>query len=141
MVGTQKGGYLTKQYYAAYQAIQCDTDGTDCGTKLGIDITLTPDVIEDYYYQNIMTPKGPVPLTSENRKDFENKKVTVRSSMFCRSDKICSVCAGRRFYMMGIKNIGLTSGRVTNTLLNASMKNFHEAKVKFDEVDLSTLLI
>ena len=140
-VGTQKGGYLTKQYYAAYQSIQCDEDGTDCGTKLGIDMTLTPDNIEEYYYQNIMTAQGPVVLTSENKDEFVNKKVNIRSSMFCKNDKICSVCAGRRFYMMGIKNIGLTSGRVTNTLLNASMKNFHNAKVKFDEVDINNLLI
>jgi hypothetical protein len=88
-----------------------------------------------------MTPKGPVTLTSENRSQFENKKVTIRSTLFCKNDKLCSVCAGRRFYMMGIKNIGLTSGRVTNTLLNASMKNFHNAKVKFDIVNLDDLLI
>ena len=57
-----------------------------------------------------------------------NKPVKIRSSMFCKNDKICSVCAGKRFYILGIQNIGLTSGRVTNTLLNASMKNFHNAK-------------
>lgn len=61
--------------------------------------------------------------------------------MFCKSDKICSVCAGRRFYIMGIKNVGLTTGRVTNTLLNASMKNFHNAKLKFDDINIDELLI
>lgn len=140
-VGTQAGGYLTKQYYAAYQSIQCDDDGTDCGTTLGLDIVLTEDDVNDYLYQNIMTKKGPVVLTNDNKSQFIGKRVTIRSSMFCKSDKICSVCAGRRFYMMKIKNIGLTSGRVSNTLLNASMKNFHNAKVKFDEVNVNDLLI
>ena len=102
---------------------------------------LTENDVEDYLYQNIMTPKGPVVLTNDNKSQFIGKRVTIRSSMFCRSDKICSVCAGRRFYMMKIKNIGLTSGRVSNTLLNASMKNFHNAKVKFDEVNINDLLI
>lgn len=88
-----------------------------------------------------MTPKGPVVLSSDNKTKFENKKVIIRSPMFCKGDKICSVCAGRRFYMMGIKNIGLTSGRVTNTLLNASMKNFHNTKVRFDDINLDDLLI
>lgn len=140
-VGTQEGGYLTKQYYAAYQSIQCDEDNTDCGTKLGLDMVLTENDVDDYLYQNIMTSKGPVVLTNDNKSQFIGKRVIIRSSMFCKSDKICSVCAGRRFYMMKIKNIGLTSGRVSNTLLNASMKNFHNAKVKFDEVNINDLLI
>lgn len=140
-VGTQDAGYKTKQYYAAYQSIQCDEDGTDCGAKLGLDILLTKDNASDYYYQNIITPKGYVVLTNENVNQFLNKKVTFRSPMYCKNDKICSVCAGRRFYIMGIRNIGLTTGRVTNTLLNKSMKNFHNAKVKYDEVDINNLLL
>lgn len=140
-VGTREGGYLTKQYYAAYQSIQCDDDGTDCGTNFGLDMVLTENDVDDYLYQNIMTQKGPVVLTNDNKLQFIGKRVIIRSSMFCKSDKICSVCAGRRFYMMKIKNIGLTSGRVSNTLLNASMKNFHNAKVKFDEVNINNLLI
>ena len=42
---------------------------------------------------------------------------------------------------MGIQNSGLTTGRVSNNMLNASMKNFHNAKVKFDKVDLNDLLL
>lgn len=141
-VGTADAGYLTKQYYAAYQSIQCDEDGTDCGTNLGLELLLTEDNIEDYYYQYIIVKGHQYDLlTSENKDRYLNKKVTIRSSMFCKSDKICSVCAGKRFYIMGIKNIGLTSGRVPNTLLNAGMKNFHNAKIKYDEVDISKLLI
>ena len=143
MVGTQDSGYITKQYYAAYQSIQCDEDGTDCGTKLGLEMTLDNSNIEDYYFQNIITSggKGYETLTSDNKDKFIGKKVKIRTPMFCKNDKICSVCAGRRFYIMGIKNIGLTSGRVPNTLLNASMKNFHIAKVKYDEVNINELLI
>ena len=140
-IGTQDSGYLTKQYYAAYQSIQCDDDGTDCGSKMGLELVLTNDNVEDYYYQNIMTDKGAVTLTPENKNKFLNKKVIIRSPMFCKGDKLCSVCAGRRFYIMGIKNSGLTTGRITNTMLNASMKNFHNAKLKFDDVDINSLLI
>ena len=142
MIGTQDAGYLTKQYYAAYQSIQCDDEGTDCGTKLGLEFTLTEDTIEDYYFQNIIKPNGGYErLTSENKDKYLNKKVKLRSAMFCKNDKICSVCAGQRFYIMGIKNMGVTTGRVTNTLLNAGMKNFHNAKVKFDKVDINKLLL
>lgn len=80
-------------------------------------------------------------LSPENRDKYLNKKVKLRSPMFCKNDKVCNKCAGERYYIMGIKNSGLTAGRISNTLLNASMKNFHVAKVVFDEVDLNDLLI
>ena len=140
-LGTQESGYLTKQYYAAYQSIQCDEDGTDCGTKQGLELTLTPDNVSEYHFQNIITGNGYETLTSDNQNKYIGKKVTLRSPMFCKGDKICSVCAGRRFYLMNIKNIGLTTGRVSNTLLNASMKNFHNTKIKYDEVDINKLLV
>lgn len=140
-IGTQDAGYLTKQYYAAYQSIQCDEDGTDCGTKLGLPITLNESNIENYYYQNVVTKKGHETLTEDNKSKYLGRKVVLRSPMFCKNDKICSVCAGRRFYIMKIHNMGLTAGRVTNTLLNAGMKNFHVAKIKYDEVDVNKLLL
>jgi hypothetical protein len=140
--GTQDSGYLTKQYYAAYQSIQCDEDGTDCGSELGLELTITEDNIETYYYQYIILGKGKYDLLAPSTKEkYLNKKVKLRSPMFCKGDKICSICAGRRFYIMGIKNAGLTTGRITNTLLNASMKNFHNAKLKFDDVDIDDLLV
>lgn len=60
--------------------------------------------------------------------------------MYCSGNKICSICAGKRWEIMGIKNMGLTAGRITNTLLNASMKNFHNAKVKMDHVNIADLI-
>lgn len=80
-------------------------------------------------------------LSVDNREKYIGKKVIIRSPMFCKGDKLCSICAGKRFEIMGIKNAGLTAGRITNTLLNASMKNFHNAKVKYDIVDINDLLI
>lgn len=141
-IGTQVSGYQTKQYYAAYQSIQCDEEGTDCGTKMGLDIFLTEGEISDYYFQYIIKKNGTTELlTPDNKDKYLNKKVKLRSPMFCKTDKVCNICAGQRYYTMGIKNAGLTTGRISNTLLNASMKNFHVAKVNFDEVNLSDLLI
>jgi len=141
-VGTKVGGYLTKQFYAVYQSIVVDDDGTDCGTKEGIKVILTKDMVKLFLYQNIMLPSGKiVTLMEDNYKKYLDKKVLIRTPMFCTSDKLCSVCAGRRFYIMGIKNVGLTTGRISNTLLNKSMKNFHISKVQLDVVDVDKLLI
>ena len=109
---------------------------------MGLELTLTEDDIEDYYYQYIIKPNGGYDLLSpKTKKQYLNKKIKLRSPMFCKNDKFCSICAGKRFYQMGIKNVGLTTGRITNNMLNASMKNFHNAKVRYDEVNINELLI
>jgi hypothetical protein len=36
---------------------------------------------------------------------------------------------------------GLTTGRISNTLLNLGMKAFHNSKIKLDVVDIDKLLI
>lgn len=141
-VGTEQSGYLTKQFYAVYQSITVDEDGTDCGTKECIEIVLTPDNVEMFLYQNIMLQSGRIVTLDPDTKDqYLNKKVKIRTPMFCLSDKCCSVCAGRRPYIMQIKNIGLTAGRISNTFLNKSMKNFHSSKVKLDVVNVDKLLL
>lgn len=141
-VGTQDSGYLTKQYYAAYQSIRLDKKGTDCGSKIGLPVTLTEDVYDDYCYQYVMTRNGGVELlTPDNKEKWLNKKVMLRTPMTCKSDCLCNICAGERFYIMKIENSGLTTGRVSNTLLNASMKNFHNVKLKYDKINLGDLLI
>lgn len=141
-VGTQVGGYLTKQFYAVYQSITVDEDGTDCGTKMGLKKVLTKDNYKPYLYQNIQLKDGKhVTLTEENKTDFFNKEVIIRSPMFCTNDKICSVCAGRTPYDFEMENIGLNAGSISNAILNKKMKLFHETKVKFDSVDIDSLIL
>ena len=140
-VGTQKSGYLTKKFFAAYQSIQIDDPGTDCGSKMGLEFTLTEEHGDGYDYQYNIEGNKLVLITPENRAKYIGKKVKLRSPLFCSGDKLCSICAGKRWEIMGIKNSGLTAGRVTNTLLNASMKNFHSAKVKMDRVNIDDLLV
>lgn len=140
-IGTQDAGYLTKKFFAAYQSIQRDTEGTDCGTKLGLDVLFTKGNIESFHFQYAIMGSKLELITPDNESKFINKKIRVRSPMFCPNDKICSICAGKRYGIMGIDNMGLTAGRITNTLLNASMKNFHASKVKLDKVNIDDLLI
>ena len=80
-------------------------------------------------------------LTEENKDKYLNKTVNFRSPIGCLSEKICSKCAGERYYKLGIENAGLTAGRISNGLMNANMKAFHITKVKYDTVDPDKLLI
>lgn len=140
-IGTQEAGYLTKKFFSAYQSITVDEPGTDCGSKKGLEFVLTEEDGDSFDYQYNIEGNKLVCITPENRAKYIGKKVKLRSPMFCSGDKICSICAGKRWEIMGIKNIGLTAGRITNTLLNASMKNFHNSKVKLDHVDINDLIV
>ena len=140
-IGTQESGYQTKKFFAAYQSIQADEPGTDCGAKKGLEFVLSESDGDSYDYQYLIEGSKLTLLTPSNRNKYIGKKIKVRSPMYCCGDKICSICAGKRWELMGIKNMGLTAGRITNTLLNASMKNFHVSRVKLDKVDINDLLI
>lgn len=60
--------------------------------------------------------------------------------MFCINDKICNICAGDLFYILNIKNIGLTSVVAPNTVMNISMKAFHDQTVKRKKLDWKNCL-
>lgn len=140
-VGTADSGYITKQFYSVFQSIRIDEEGTDCGTKEGLEVLLTNDNVDMYLYQNIMVNGKLVNLTMENKDKFVGKKVKLRSPMFCLTPKICRACAGERYAKLGIDNIGLTAGKIPNAMLNAGMKSFHTTKVKLNDVDPEKLLI
>lgn len=140
-VGTAESGYITKQFYAVYQSIVIDKPGTDCGTKRGLNTVLTEDIADLFMYRNIMLADGTlVNITDDTKKDYIGKNVCIRSPMFCISEHPCAACAGKISEMMDMANLGLTTSRIANGLLNIKMKAWHNSKVTMNEVDLNTLL-
>ena len=140
-VGTAVSGYLTKQFYAAYQCIVTDPELEDCGTKHTLNFVLSEDIAEEFLYQYINDGGKLVLLTEDNVSKYINKMIHLRSPMFCGSEKICHHCIGEFPKMLKIEAIGLTTGRVSNTIMAKKMKLFHNAKVKFSDIDVNTLLI
>lgn len=140
-VGTADGGYITKQFYSVFQSISLDEKGTDCGSKGYLTVYMTSSNYSDYMYQYAVVNGKMVLMTYENRNEFMNKMVQMRSPIGCRSPKLCNACMGERYYMLGIQNAGLTAGRLPNSILNAGMKAFHATKVHLNTVNLDTLVI
>jgi hypothetical protein len=141
-IGTARSGYQSKSIYSVFSSVTVDLPGTNCGTKIGLDIYLSEKNIDLYLYQNIILEDDTlVNLNQENYKAYLNKNIRIRTPMFCLSNKICSKCAGMRFEILDIKNVGLTSVRVSNTLMNLNMKARHSTKVNLDEVDVNSLII
>lgn len=136
-IGTGESGYLTKQLSAAFQSVVLDDRGTDCGTPHTASVLLTKDNIKEYLYHFIKSGSNYIRLEPSNQSKYMNTTVKIRLPEYCCGSKICNRCAGDRFYMLGITNIGLTFGRVSNSLLNYKMKKSHDSTVRTTKLDLN----
>lgn len=140
-VGTQVSGYFTKQLNAAFQGVVLDGPDSDCGTKGYLEILITPWVKKDVLYNYIIVGNSLVLLDDTNIDKYMNTKVKMRSPMFCISDKLCRKCAGVIFDRLGIDNVGLTTAKVSSTLLNLNMKKFHNTTASVSTIDLNSITL
>ena len=132
---------MSKQLFAANQNIQLDEEGTDCGATNGLTVVLTKDNLSDYIDQYIMDGKKLVLIDNNLPSTYMNHPIKLRSPMYCLSKKICSKCAGQRFYKVGISNVGLSSASLSGSLQNATLKARHDLSIKVDTIDDKSLLI
>lgn len=133
-VGTGVAGYFTKQILAAMQAVTADPNLDDCGTHGFIEVEITDEKIEDVLFRHILDGGKLVLLDDVVIKKYVGKKVKMFSPMLCTSGKICRKCLGLMFEKLGIENVGLTSARVSSTILNLSMKKFHNTTTQIYEI-------
>lgn len=140
-VGTAEGGYLTKQFYAVYQSMSIDEKDTDCGSKGYLSVFITPQNYKDYVYQYAVEKGKLVLMTADNASQFYNRVVFLRSPLGCLAPKVCNKCMGERYYKLDIQNAGLTTARLPNSIMNASLKSFHNTKVHLVKVDPNRLLV
>lgn len=135
-VGTQDGGWMTKLVFSGMQSTILDEKGSNCGTKLFIKKLITEDNISQNIFRYIVDEESKkiIKLTYENYKKYIGKVVKMRSPLFCKSDKICNVCAGDYFYKIGIKNVGNTCTKTTSTMMNKSLKAMHDVSMKIVKI-------
>ena len=116
-------------------------NGSDCGTKKGLTVTI-PAKIEDYLYRYIIEDGELICLTPDIIKKYVGKTVKMRSPMYCvAKDCICSKCAGEDFYKLGKTAIGLTATKVATTCSRMNMKKFHENLVKTRTIELDDIFL
>jgi len=65
-----------------------------------------------------------------------NQKIKFRSAVYCKSEKICNICAGELHKKIGIKNVGLVSQAIGGTMSNLAMSKFHNASVQVGDLNL-----
>lgn len=142
-IGTATSGYFTKQITAALQAVVLDAPGTDCGAKNYQAAIINRTNKNEFMFRYVVEGSKLVQLNDGNINSYIGKRVLLRSPAYCvnKNRKICSKCAGDLYYKLGIKNAGMTGSRASSTLLNLSMKKFHDASTKVHEVDVNTMFL
>lgn len=133
---TEVGGAWEKMFVRAFQHLRVLPEGTDCGTKRYLELTLTKSNIEDWIYSYIIENGKLVELTSQNLDKYVGKKVKLRYSGLCESKEgICSKCAGHLFNRIGLNEVGIASYQICSVIKNISMKAFHDGTVKVTDIE------
>jgi len=140
-IGTADSGYFSKKIIAALQAVVLDEKGSDCGSKALMEVEITKENINDYIYRYIMERNKLILLDDDNINKYIGNKVKMRTPMGNVSKKLCRVCAGLMYEKLNITNIGLTSARVSSTLVNLSMKKFHNSTSQISRIELNNLIV
>lgn len=126
-VGTAEAGYMGKIMMALLQNEHIDEDPkSDCGTKVTIPFMVTNNNKRYILYRNLNVGGKTVLTTPENIDQFVGKTVQMYSPQCCKNRTICAKCAGRLFYNLGVRNIGLLTTDVTDKLLNLKLKSKHD---------------
>lgn len=138
---TELGGYWEKLIEAATNTVVLAGKGTDCGSDKYIETILTDNLVNAFMYSYMIKPDGSLEeLTSDNIDKYINKKIKVRSTLFCKefakSGHVCNACAGNFFYRRGSENIGLACSQIATKLKLVSMKAFHDSTVSTTEMDV-----
>lgn len=129
-IGTATSGYSAKKINAALQSEVLDERGSDCKSKFPEDVTLTKKNASLYKYHYVIDNGKPVRLDDSTFSKYIGKTVKMRMPSTCTGSKICNVCAGDRFYLLGIEDVGLTGNRLANSLLKGGMKKAHDTTVR-----------
>jgi hypothetical protein len=137
---TGTGGYWEK-LFRVFEFVTLDEPGTDCKTKRTIEVTLTDEMIDYLMYSYIVEGSKLIELTDDVVDKYRGKTVKMRFSSLCENHKggegkICSRCAGNKFYRLGLRNIGSAVPQIASKIKNINMKAFHDSQVVFQEMDV-----
>lgn len=140
-IATSDSGYKAKKILALLQMMDIDEEGTDCGTKQLIPVTVTKGNYKDLVYSYIDSGSGQLlMLDNDNIKSYIGKIVMMRSPMTCINHKICSKCAGALFYKLGIEHAGLFATQLSHSELNLGLKAKHCSIVELYTMDPDRLI-
>ena len=140
-VNTAKGGTFAKYTNGMMQTVVLDEKGTNCGSTGYLTYNVTADNWKSILFRYCLINGKEVRLTSEILQKLIGKSIKIRTPLYCKDKKgICNICAGDSFYIMNVKNVGLTSSIPMNASLQKSMKKMHDLTIKTSPVNMKNFI-
>lgn len=141
-LGTSECGHLSKIINSAFQAMELQEKGTDCGTTETNTVIITPESTKYYMYSYMINSSGKLIRIDENNiNSLLGKKIKVRSAQYCKDYNKCNVCAGDILFSIGVKQMGMSFGKMSSSLLRAKLKAVHDATIKAYEIDDASVFV
>lgn len=128
---TAAGGAESKFITRAFQDIRITEE--DCGTKRGKDLILTNKNKSLFIGRYLVD--GTV-LTPENIDSYVNKKITIRSPMYCQcKDGLCYKCCDEIIHEAKMENIGMQSLAIADVMVTVAMKSMHSSSINTYKIE------
>lgn len=122
---TALGGEAVKFVFRIFATTKITEE--DCGTKLGIPLTLTKENMKTYLGNTIILPNGQqIKLNTNNIEQYLNIPVMVRSPGFCKTANanFCSTCCGEA--LRGSEGaLSAMASEVASKMLDIFMAKMH----------------
>lgn len=131
---TALGGVDAKNNYRMFQ--NTVVAEPDCGSKLGLRITLHADMAKYFISSYVIEKDGTlVELTEENLPSYTNKPIVLRSVGYCKTanQNLCGVCVGSRIAQTP-NAISTYASDIGSKFLLAFLAMMHGKAVKSNKV-------
>lgn len=109
----------------------------DCGTKMGLKITLFPELAHRYIGHFIIVNGENVELTPDNIGSYSGKQVNLRSTAYCNQPEndFCVTCFGKE--IIGRENsLSAEAGAVTSAFMDTFMSLMHGTIYRVTDYDI-----
>jgi DNA-directed RNA polymerase subunit beta' len=133
---TASSGYLFRKFLFACSNLMLDYNNEDCGTTdlLGVyisDIKKAYSVKGRWYAPDVSKPSDLILITDNNLNDILNKKIFIRSPIFCKTKKLCKKCYGELYkYLNNSRFVGsIAAQSLGESNTQMVLRTFHTSGV------------
>ena len=119
-INTGNGGYAYRKMVFVAGNVQADKSIADCYTKRTLDIKLTSDLFKRMTGRFVQDKSGKV---TELTGEMIGSVVNLRSSIYCKTKKICRTCYGKLLRQVNSENVGLIAVQEVASLSEKIMKS------------------
>ena len=118
-------GYMQRKLNYALASVELDPDQHDCGTKRFLEIKCTEDIFKRIINRYVLKD-GRLKKVTKADTDLIGSFIKLRSSIFCRSPKLCTTCYGEDYKLLDTTKVGfLAAESLAERLTQNMLKAFH----------------